>query len=178
MSRIGKQPITIPTGVTVNYDGHTLTVKGPLGTVSKVFKSDVTVTVGDGVVTLAPAYKSIFTSALWGTYASHVGNMIEGVTKGYEKKMILEGIGYKFNVQGNKIVMALGLSHPVEMTIPEGIKVTVDKNNFSVSGIDKEKVGEFAAKIRANKVTEPYKGKGIRYEGEYVRRKQGKKTVG
>ncbi len=178
MSRIGKQPITLASGVTAAFDGHTLTVKGPLGTILRSFKSDVTITITDNVLTLVPAYQSVFTAALWGTYASHVNNMIQGVTKGYEKKMILEGIGYKFNVQGDKIVMALGLSHPVEMVIPSDVKVAVEKNIITVSGIDKERVGEFAAKIRAHKVTEPYKGKGIRYDTEFVRRKQGKKTVG
>ena len=178
MSRIGKQPITLPSGVTASLNGATLSIKGPLGTITRDFKSDVAVTLTDGVINVTPAYKSIFTNALWGTYAAHVNNMIEGVTKGFEKKMILEGIGFKFNVQGNKIVMALGFSHPVEMLIPEGVKVAADKNLISVTGIDKEAVGGFAAKIRAKKVTEPYKGKGIRYEGEFVRRKQGKKTVG
>ncbi len=178
MSRIGKQPITLPAGVTASFDGHTLTVKGPMGTLTRPFKSDVAITIDGTTVTLAPAYNSPFTAALWGTYGSHINNMIEGVTKGFEKKMILEGIGYKFNVQGDKIVMALGFSHPVEMAIPAGVKVAAEKNNIVVSGIDKELVGSFAAKIRANKVTEPYKGKGIRYEGEFVRRKQGKKTVG
>lgn len=178
MSRIGKKPITLPTGVTARFDGQTLTVKGPLGTVTKPFKSDITITIADSVLTLAPAYKSVFTAALWGTYASHVNNMIEGVTKGFEKKMILEGIGYKINIAGDKVVMALGFSHPVEIAIPAGLKVVAEKNNISVTGIDKEQVGGFAAKIRANKVTEPYKGKGIRYIDEFVRRKQGKKTVG
>jgi large subunit ribosomal protein L6 len=178
MSRIGKQPITIPSGVTASLSGGVLSIKGPLGTLSRSFKSDINIVVEGNVINLTPTHQSVFTAALWGTYGSHVSNMIEGVTKGYEKKMILEGIGYKFNVSSNKIVMALGLSHPVEMVIPSDIKVTADKNLISVSGIDKEKVGEFAAKIRAHKVTEPYKGKGIRYEGEFVRRKQGKKTVG
>ena len=178
MSRIGKQPINLPAGVTANFDGSTLTVKGSLGTLTRSFKSDVAIKIEGNVLSLMPAYNSPFTAALWGTYASHINNMIAGVTKGYEKKMILEGIGYKFNVQGNKIVMALGLSHPVEMDIPADLKVSSEKNNILVSGIDKERVGEFAAKIRAYKVTEPYKGKGIRYEGEFVRRKQGKKTVG
>lgn len=178
MSRIGKQPIAIPAGVTAAFDGHTLTIKGPLGTINRPFKSDISIEVSDKEINAVPGYKSVFTKALWGTYASHIGNMVEGVTKGFEKKLILEGIGYKFNVQGDKVVMALGFSHPVEMTIPSDLKVAVEKNTMSVTGIDKEKVGAFAAKIRAHKVTEPYKGKGIRYEGEFVRRKQGKKTVG
>ena len=178
MSRIGKQPINIPTGVTVDFDGHTLTVKGPLGTLKRDFKSDIKITVEGSVITLTQVNKTVFTSALWGTYGSHILNMIEGVTKGFVKKLILEGIGYKFNVQGNKIVMALGLSHPVELLIPEGLKVVSEKSLITISGNDKELVGGFAAKIRGLKPVEPYKGKGFYYEGEHVRRKQGKKTVG
>jgi large subunit ribosomal protein L6 len=115
--------------------------------------------------------------ALWGTYGSHIANMVAGVNKPFEKKLILEGIGYKSEVKGDKIVFALGFSHPVEVLIPSGIKVTAEKNNITVSGIDKEEVGKFTANIRALKKPEPYKGKGMRYADEVVKRKQGKKSV-
>lgn len=178
MSRIGKQPISLPAAVDATLAGRTLSVKGPLGTVTRELVDDVTVTVADKTITLAPAHNSLFARALWGTYGSHIHNMIEGVTKGFEKKLIIEGIGYKIGVQGNKVVMELGFSHPIELSIPAGVKVTVEKNVTTVSGFDKEAVGQFAATIRSYKVTEPYKGKGIRYEGEVIRRKQGKKNIG
>ena len=117
------------------------------------------------------------TGALWGTYASHLRNMVEGVTKGFQKQMIIEGVGYKANLVGTKLVFALGFSHPIELAIPEGIKVTVDKGTLTISGIDKELVGSFSAKIRDYKPPEPYKGKGIRYSTETLRRKVGKKVT-
>ncbi len=177
MSRIGKKLITLPAKVEVTLDKGLLTVKGPLGTLSRHFADDITITITGAEITLLPAKENVYTRALWGTYASHILNMIEGVTKGYEKKLTIEGVGYKVNAQGNKLVLEIGLSHPVEVLIPEGIKAVIEKNNFAFSGIDKEQVGEFAARIRAYKKTEPYKGKGIRYVGEVVRRKQGKKSV-
>lgn len=177
MSRVGKKIIVIPEKVEVKKDGRLLTVKGPLGTLTREFKDDITININDKEITLAPVINTVFSRALWGTYGSHIQNMIEGVTKGYEKKLTIEGVGFKVNVQGSKFVLDIGLSHSVEVPIPDGIKAVTEKNNFTISGIDKEKVGEFSAKIRAYKKTEPYKGKGIRYVGEKVRRKQGKKTV-
>ena len=177
MSRVGKKIIIIPEKVEVKKDGRLLTVKGLLGTLEREFKDDITVTIRDQEITLAPVTNTVFSRALWGTYGSHIQNMIEGVTKGYEKKLTIEGVGFKVNVSGDKFVLDIGLSHSVEVPIPEGIKAVTEKNNFTISGIDKEKVGEFSAKIRAYKKTEPYKGKGIRYIGEKIRRKQGKKTV-
>ncbi len=177
MSRVGKQIITIPTGVEVKLGDGTLMVKGPLGTLNRVFRPDITFQIADGTVKLEPRRQSIFHRALWGTYASHVQNMITGVTKGFSKKLLIEGIGYKANVAGQKIVLDLGASHQIEVVIPEGAKVVAEKGQLTVSGNDKELVGALAAKVRALKPTEPYKGKGIRYEGEVVRRKQGKKST-
>jgi large subunit ribosomal protein L6 len=177
MSRIGKRIITIPEKVEVAQNGDTLTVKGPLGVLTRTFNPVILFTINGREITLTPQKTDADTRSLWGTYGSHLANMIEGVTKGYEKKMQIEGVGYKVNVVGNKVVMELGLSHSVEVPIPEGIKAVSDKTGFAFSGIDKELVGEFSAKIRDYKRTEPYKGKGIRYVGEFIRRKQGKKST-
>lgn len=176
MSRIGKKPIAIPAKTEVTVVGSTVTVKGPLGELSRVFASGVSCVVADGAVTLTPG-AHMTNPALWGTVSSHVKNMIAGVNKAYEKKLIIEGIGYKAEVKGSDLVMGLGFSHPVKLAIPAGLKVTTEKNIITISGIDKEKVGQFVAEIRAWKKPEPYKGKGIRYIDEVVRRKQGKKAA-
>ncbi len=178
MSRIAKLPIPIPSGTTITLVDGTFTVKGPKGTITKAFKNDVVVLLDATSVTLKPKNdKDIFSRALWGTYASHVKNMIAGVNTGYVKKLILEGVGFKSEVKGKNLELALGFSHGVTVPIPEGLTVTAEKNIITVSGIDKEMVGEYAAKIRAMKKPEPYKGKGFRYEGEVIRRKQGKKAA-
>ncbi len=177
MSRIGKKIIIIPEKVEVAKNGRRLSIKGPLGQLEREFKDDITITIQDREITLTPVANTVFSRALWGTYGSHIKNMIEGVTKGYSKSPTIEGGGYKVNVQGNNFILDIGLSHSVKVPIPEGIKAVTEKNNFNISGIDKERVGEFAAKIRAYKKTEPYKGKGIRYVGEKIRIKQGKKTT-
>ncbi|HEY4483991.1 MAG TPA: 50S ribosomal protein L6 [Candidatus Paceibacterota bacterium] len=177
MSRIGKKIINIPQGVIVTKDGDVLKVKGPKGELSKTFKPVVDVILEGETISFKPANSSILAKALWGTYASHVNNMIEGVTKGFEKKLIIEGVGFKANMQANKLVLDIGFSHVVEEVIPEGLTVTTEKNVITVSGFDKELVGQFSSTVRLHKRTEPYKGKGIRYDGEKVLRKQGKKTV-
>lgn len=177
MSRIGKQVIKIPEKVEVSSAEGTMTVKGPLGTLTRALPKTIKMNIADGVVTFAPERENVETRALWGTCASHLSNMIEGVSKGYEKKLIIEGVGYRVTVSGQKLVLNLGLSHPVEMAIPAGIKVAVEKNLITISGFDKELVGQFAANLRAQKKPEPYKGKGIRYEKEVIRRKEGKKVV-
>ena len=177
MSRIGKKIIQIPKGVTVTQDGALLKVVGPKGTLSKSFRSDVEIKIADGVVTLNINRNDKFVKSLWGTYASHIKNMLEGVEKPYQKKLILEGVGFKSEVKGKELILVLGFSHPVVVKIPEGITVTAEKNNITVSGMDKEAVGEFAASLRALKKPEPYKGKGMRYDGEIIKRKQGKKTA-
>lgn len=177
MSRVGKKPITIPAGTEVTLKDGVLTVKGPKGELTRAIDKKLTVTVADGVVSIETTKTKENLSALWGAYASHIGNMIEGVTKGFSKKLQIEGIGYKAEMKGTDIVFGLGFSHPVIVKVPQGITVTVEKNMVTVSGIDKEAVGAFAAGIRDLKKPEPYKGKGIRYEGEYVPQKQGKKSA-
>src|SRR5680860_891361 len=177
MSRIGKKIINIPEKVEIILDKGILTVKGPLGTLVRAFKPVVAININGKEITLNPMKNDVETRSLCGTYSSHISNMIEGVTKGFEKKLIIDVVGYKVYIVDTKVVMNLGFSHPVEVDIPEGIKAVAEKNNFAFSGIDKELVGQFSAKIRAFKKTEPYKGKGIRYVGEYVRRKQGKKST-
>jgi large subunit ribosomal protein L6 len=177
MSRIGKQEILIPAGVKVTQSGDTITVTGPKGTLNKTFRDDVVITVSDKSVTLNIKRNDKFSQSLWGTYASHIKNMIKGVETPYQKKLILEGVGFKSEVKGKDFHFALGFSHPVIVHIPEGITATADKNNITITGIDKELVGNFTASIRALKKPEPYKGKGMRYDTEVIRRKQGKKTV-
>jgi large subunit ribosomal protein L6 len=177
MSRIGKKEISIPANTTVVFANGVLSVKGPLGELTRQVRKEVAVESKDGKVTLKPTVETLESEALWGTYASHVMNMISGVNKVFEKKLVLEGIGYRVEVKGDKVVLALGFSHPVSVSIPQGIKVAVEKNTITVSGIDKDKVGEFTAHLRALKKPEPYKGKGMRYEGEVIKIKQGKKSV-
>ncbi len=178
MSRVGKQILKVPAGVELNLAGGVLTVKGPKGTLAKTFKTNIVdIKIENGEVSFVPKNQENMTKALWGTYASHVENMMEGVTNGYEKKLEVEGVGYKSAVEGTNLKFSLGFSHPVIMAIPEGLKVTAEKNVIVVSGSDKEAVGQFSAKIRDQKPPEPYKGKGIHYQGEYIRRKQGKKAV-
>ena len=177
MSRIGKQELAIPTGTEVKLHEGTLTVKGPKGTLTRTFREEVAITVGAGTVTFKPSIEGGFAYALWGTYASHVKNMIAGVNTPYQKKLILEGVGFKSEVKGKNLDLALGFSHPVSVPIPEGLTVTAEKNNITITGIDKELVGQFSAMVRALKKPEPYKGKGFRYDGEVIRRKQGKKTA-
>ena len=175
MSRIGKKVIVIPEKTTVVMGDGLVSVKGPLGELSRAFKNDIAVTVGAGQVTLAP--KNEESAPLWGTYSAHLSNMIAGVNKLFQKKLIIEGIGFKSEVKGEELVLALGFSHPVKVKIPKGLKITAEKNLLTISGIDTELVGQFSAKIRSLKKPEPYKGKGIRYEKEVIRRKQGKKTT-
>ncbi|MDB5254426.1 MAG: ribosomal protein large subunit ribosomal protein [Parcubacteria group bacterium] len=177
MSRIGKQVIALPEKTDVTISAGSVLVKGPLGELSKSFNPIIEVTINGREVTLAPKRETLESRALWGTYASHLKNMVSGVNKPFEKKLILEGIGYKSEVKGSEIVFALGFSHPVNVAIPSSLKVTAEKNNITVSGINKEEVGEFAAKIRALKKPEPYKGKGMRYSDEVIKRKQGKKSA-
>ena len=177
MSRIGKQEILIPNGIQITKSGEVLKVVGKNGTLTKIFRDDIDITIGDKTIILNIKRNDKFSKALWGTYASHIKNMIKGVETPYQKKLILEGVGFKSEVKGKEFVFALGFSHPVIVKIPEGITATAEKNNITISGIDKELVGSFTASIRALKKPEPYKGKGMRYEDEVIRRKQGKKTA-
>ena len=175
MSRIGKKIIAIPAKTEVTISGSKVTVKGAKGSLERTFSDLVSFKTADNTVTVSPVNETA--AAVWGTAASHIVNMIEGVNTPFVKKLVLEGIGYKAEVKGTNLAMVLGYSHPVSMPIPAGLTVTSDKGIVTVSGIDKEAVGQFAAEIREWKKPEPYKGKGFHYEDETVRRKQGKKSA-
>ena len=175
MSRIGKKPIAIPEKTEVTVAEDIVTVKGPLGELKLAYKPVVKINVEGGVLTVEPVGDN--DKALWGTYASEISSMVDGVNKAFEKKLIVEGVGFKSEVKGDTLVLNLGFSHSIEMKIPEGITCTAEKNNITITGISKETVGQFAAEIRSKKKPEPYKGKGIRYHDEVVRRKEGKKSV-
>jgi large subunit ribosomal protein L6 len=177
MSRIGKKPVVIPAGVEVTLDKRMVSVKGPKGTLLFEHRREVKVTVGEGMVEIAKVGETKVARALWGTTAKTIANMIEGVTTGFTKVLELNGVGYRMNLQGKKLVLALGFSHPVEMVLPEGITAVVEGNTLKVTGSDKQQVGEFTAVVRKLKPVEPYKGKGFRYAGEIVRRKEGKKAA-
>ena len=177
MSRIGKKIIAIPEKTEVTISGGIFKVKGPKGEISKTFKPEIDIKIDAKEVTLTPKDESLESNALWGTYSSHISNMIKGVNELFVEKLILEGIGYKGEVGADTLTMSLGFSHPVKIKIPSDIKVTVEKGIFTFTGHDKEKVSQMAASIRALKKPEPYKGKGFRYDGEIIRRKQGKKSV-
>ncbi len=178
MSRIAKKPILIPAGVTINVDGGVLSVKGSLGVLSKNIPPSIKFDLESNQITLSLLDNSIESRALWGTFASHIKNMISGVQKIFEKRVIIEGIGYKVDVKGLDMVFSLGFSHTIHVTIPNGLKVATEKGGLVIiSGIDLESVTAFASKIRSLKKPEPYKGKGVRYADEVIRRKQGKKAA-
>ncbi|MCB9814674.1 50S ribosomal protein L6 [Candidatus Nomurabacteria bacterium] len=176
MSRLGKIPVTIPAGVTVTFADGVLTVQGQKATLTREMKDDVNVVVADGTITFSPG-NTPEAKALWGTYAAHARNMITGVTEGFTKILEIEGVGYRAEVKGNEIVLNVGFSHQVMLTIPAGMTAEVVKNVITLTGYDKDALGQFAANVRKVKKPEPYKGKGIRYRGEFVIRKQGKKSV-
>ncbi len=177
MSRLAKRPIAVPAKTEVTVSGGLVIVKGIKGTLQKPLHRLVTIEVGTDGVQVSPKGESLQSRALIGTYASHVKNMISGVNSGFSKKLVIEGVGFKWDVQGKMLNLSLGFSHPVKVAIPEGLTVKADKGVLDISGFDKELVGQFAADIRALKKPEPYKGKGIRYDGEVIRRKQGKKAA-
>lgn len=177
MSRLGKKPIAIPEKTEVKISGNTLSVKGPLGELKRDLRSNVLISIEGDKIVLSPKNNSIETKALWGTYSAHIKNMLSGVNQAFVKKLIIEGIGFKSEVKGDNLVLNLGFSHQVPVKIPSGLKVTAEKNVITISGINKEGVGQFAASIRDLKKPEPYKGKGIRYENEVIRRKEGKKVA-
>lgn len=177
MSRLGKKPIEIPAKTEVEVSGRALSVKGPKGTMTVTLPDTIDAKIENNEVILVKTSEDLETAALWGTFASHITNMIEGVNKGFEKKLVIEGVGYRGEVKGTNVSLLLGFSHPIIMPIPEGITVVFEKNVITVSGIDKDAVGQFAAEIREHRKPEPYKGKGVRYEDEVVQRKQGKKSA-
>jgi large subunit ribosomal protein L6 len=175
MSRIGRQPITVPAGVTVTVDAeNVITVKGPKGTLTRKFDSAMNIAVEDGQVLVTRPNDLKRNRSLHGLSRTLIANMIEGVTNGFTKVLEVNGVGYRAQKQGKKLVLSLGFSHPVELEDPEGITSTVDGNKITVSGISKEQVGQFAAEIRFKRPPEPYKGKGIKYVDEVIRRKEGK----
>lgn len=175
MSRIGKQPVPIPKGVTVTIDGQTVTAKGAKGELSREFPPEIAFAQEGEEVVVTRVDESRNARQRHGLVRTLIANMVEGVSKGYEKKLEIQGVGYRASLQGQKLVMALGYSHPVEFDPPGGISFAVEKNtNVTVTGIDKEVVGNTAARIRAARPPEPYKGKGVRYAGEQIRRKAGK----
>ena len=174
MSRIGKLPVEIPAGVTITVDGDLVKVTGPKGNLEEKLLPHVTVTIDDGTLNVARNSDEKISRSQHGLMRSLIHNMVVGVTQGFEKKLEVSGVGFKVALQGSTLVLNLGFSHPVEFTAPEGITLGVDKLNISVQGINKQQVGQVAADIRAFKKPEPYKGKGIKYEGEHIIRKAGK----
>ena len=176
MSRIGKRPVAIPSGVTANIENGTLSVKGPKGTLSLGLSDEISYELGEGQISVQPANDSKLARSYWGMQRTLVSNLVEGVTDGYTKVLNITGVGYRASAQGKKLKLQLGFSHDVDLDVPEGIEVkTPDQTTIEVSGIDKQKVGQFAAEIRRWRKPEPYKGKGIRYRGEFIFRKEGKK---
>lgn len=177
MSRIGKKPIVIPAGVEVKVDGNLITVKGPKGQLEFKKNPDITLDVKDNEITLTRPSDDIFHRAIHGTTRALVHNMVVGVHEGYEKVLEIVGVGYRAQMQGNTLVVSAGYSHPVPMELPKGISVVcTTPTEIHITGCDKQVVGEFAAEIRKIRGPEPYKGKGIHYRGEYIRRKEGKKA--
>lgn len=183
MSRIGKKAILIPEGVHVQIENSTITVKGPKGELSRTMRPEIELQMKEGKIFVSPkrgldSKTMKKTPAFWGLTAALVRNMIEGVGKGFEKKLELVGIGYRASLEGDDLILSVGFTHPVKIARPEGIKFSIEKNIITISGPDKELVGQISARIRKVKPPEPYKGKGIRYVGEHIRRKLGKKAVG
>ncbi len=176
MSRLGKIPVAIPSGVTVTCEAGVVTVTGPKGTLTRVVRPDVTITIEGDSVVLAPG-KTVAAKALWGTYAAHIRNMVKGVTEGFTKILEIEGVGYRAEVKGGQIILSVGYSHPVPLDIPAGVNALVEKSVVTLTAADKDLLGQFAANVRKVRQPEPYKGKGIRYRGEYIIRKQGKKAA-
>jgi len=176
MSRIGKKPVAVPSGVTANVEGQTVKVKGPKGALSFVVPDEVSVKLEDGKVQVDPRNESKRARSMWGTSRTMVSNLVTGVTKGFERKLEITGVGYRASVQGKNLQLALGYSHDVIFPIPEGIQIATPKpTEITITGIDSQKVGQVAAEIRGFRQPEPYKGKGVKYAGEYIFRKEGKK---
>jgi len=177
MSRIGKQEIIIPEGVTVAIADCVLIVKGPKGELKKNIREEIKFNIQDNKISSEPIRNDKFSKALWGTYMSHLRNMIMGVQSGFERKLLIEGVGYKWEVKNTNLQLNIGFSHPVILVIPTGLNLVAEKGSLTISGLDKELVTRFAMEIRRLKKGEPYKGKGIRYSDEVLRRKQGKKAA-
>ena len=176
MSRIGKKAVAIPDGVTATLDGSDLTIKGPKGEMAMQFVPEVSASMEDGSIVVAPVDSTKRARSMWGMQRTLTSNLVEGVTAGYSKKLEINGVGYRAQMKGSSLNLQLGYSHDIDFPVPEGIKIeTPDQTTILISGIDKQKVGQTAAKIREFRKPEPYKGKGIKYAGEYIFRKEGKK---
>jgi large subunit ribosomal protein L6 len=176
MSRVGKKPVPIPSGVTANIDGQTVKVKGPKGELKLVLHDDVTGKLEAGAVQIAPINDTKRARAMWGTYRALIAKLVEGVTKGYERKLEINGVGYRAAVQGRNLNLQLGYAHDIAYAIPDGVTIVTPKQTeIVITGIDAQKVGQAAAEIRSYRPPEPYKGKGVKYAGEYIFRKEGKK---
>jgi large subunit ribosomal protein L6 len=176
MSRIGKKPVPVPSGVTANVEGQTVKMKGPKGMLQFVVPDEVLVKMEDGKVKVDPRNETKRARSMWGTSRTMVSNLVTGVTKGFERKLEITGVGYRAAVQGKNLQLALGYSHDVVYPIPEGITIVTPKpTEITITGIDSQKVGQVAAEIRSYRPPEPYKGKGVKYAGEYIFRKEGKK---
>jgi large subunit ribosomal protein L6 len=176
MSRVGYKPVAIPTGVTANVEGQTVKVKGPKGALEVVLHDDVSAALDKGALKIAPRYETKRARSLWGTSRTLVANLVAGVTKGYEERLEITGVGYRAAVQGKQLNLQLGFSHDINYPIPQGIAIATPRpTEIVVTGIDKQLVGHVAAEIRGYRPPEPYKGKGVKYAGEYIFRKEGKK---
>lgn len=176
MSRIGKNPITVPAAVTVTVDGQNVSVKGPKGSLTLALVDEVSVSHDENGLTVTPRDETKRARSMWGTTRTNLANMVEGVEKGFSKNLEINGVGYRAQVQGKVLNLALGFSHDVNYAIPEGIEIKTPKQTeIAISGIDKQRVGQVAAEIRSYRPPEPYKGKGVKYAGEYIFRKEGKK---
>jgi large subunit ribosomal protein L6 len=176
MSRVGSSAINIPADVTVSHDGGMMVVKGKNGELSAPLHGDVELSLADNVATLKPARDTRQAKALWGTMRANLNNMVVGVSAGFTRKLEINGVGYRAAMQGNRLVLSLGYSHPVEMDVPAGLTVNVENNtSITITGADKHLLGQFAAEVRAKRPPEPFKGKGVKYADEYIVRKEGKK---
>ena len=176
MSRIGKKPVPVPAGVSASIEGKTLSVKGPKGTLTLAMRDEISYAIEDGSISVQPANETKQARAFWGMQRTLVQNLVTGVTDGFAKKLLITGVGYRASVNGRKLKLQLGYSHDVDLDVPEGVEVkTPDQTTVEITGNDKQAVGQFAAEIRRWRKPEPYKGKGIKYEGEFIFRKEGKK---
>ncbi|KQU49576.1 50S ribosomal protein L6 [Sphingomonas sp. Leaf339] len=176
MSRIGKKPVSVPAGVTATIEGKQLNVKGPKGTLNLTLRDEIKYTLEDGGISVQPANETKQARAFWGMQRTLVQNLVTGVTDGFSKKLLITGVGYRAAAHGRNLKLQLGYSHDVDVAVPEGLEVkTPDNTTIEISGADKQKVGQLAAEIRRWRKPEPYKGKGIKYDGEFIFRKEGKK---
>jgi len=176
MSRVGSSAISIPADVTMSHEGGVVVVKGKNGELSAPLHSDVELKVADNLATLSPRRNTREAKALWGTMRANLNNMVVGVSAGFSRKLEINGVGYRAAMQGNRLVLNLGYSHPVEMEVPQGLSVNVENNtSVTITGADKQLLGQFAAEVRAKRPPEPFKGKGVKYADEYIVRKEGKK---